>query len=204
MKFLMSLFVFLLLPVAIASEQGTIFLHQIDETENTVTYILEAQEIKPELIGVSLTLLLPEELIFKKHEAGTFFEEEVTDVTYLIAPKSNDPQTLVIGIVTLGQSTSQGNGIIVKLVFEKSTAWAKQIPQITEAKASGIIDDRRVDYDQILWQTESILPTTGPFSLRIILIVSALTPLVVLLYKFFFHHNFQRKTREKTIIRVSL
>ncbi len=191
--FLLFILTTFLCSPAFASEQGTILLHKISETDTEVTYALEAREIKPELIGISTTLLLPEELTFKNYQAGTFFEEEADEVTYLIAPKSNNDRDLVIGIVTLGESSALGNGPIVTLIFSKLFSEISRTPQIIEAKASGVVAGKRVDYDEILWQTENTLPMTGPFSMIYIFILSAFTAFLAFFYKVSFTTSFTKR-----------
>lgn len=198
MKSLFFFSCYLLLTSTInAADQGTILLHKTNETDTEVVYALEAVAIKPELIGISTTLLLPEELSFKNYQAGIFFEEEADEVTYLISPKKNNPHELIIGIATLGQSTAQGSGSIVNLTFGKHTITSHTTPQIVDAVASGMNDGNRVNYDEILWKTENALPITGPFPLIRIFIVSTFISCIGIFYKISLYNNFSKRQEER-------
>lgn len=184
MKKLLLIFGFFLIPI-VSANQGTIFLHKTNETDNEVVFVLEAKDIQSDLIGISANLLLPDGISFKDYGEGNFFEEEAEEVTYLIAPKSNKPNELMIGIVTLGESEARGNGTIVYLTLSKASPTTTTIPQIIEAKVSGVVDQKRIDYEDVLWQVDATLPQTGPTVWHYFIIITGFPLLLRVLGRIF-------------------
>ncbi|OGC82467.1 MAG: hypothetical protein A2V81_00180 [Candidatus Abawacabacteria bacterium RBG_16_42_10] len=182
-----------------------IILQKTDENDVTVVYELKAGDIQHDLIGISATLLLPDEVTFKDFVPGEYFEEETSEATYLIAPKSSDPTKLLVGIASLGESKSQGSGTIVTLHFTKTSPETSSSIQIYESSASGSVEGQRVDYNDILWHTEVVLPTTGPLEIYGIFFISFCAAIFLFLfYKKLFHNNLPKKTRGNIITRLSL
>ncbi|MBI4835885.1 MAG: hypothetical protein HY817_01355 [Candidatus Abawacabacteria bacterium] len=156
---LLTLLVFLIsLPAGAAPTQGTITLQPLSSDNlSEIKYTLEAKTISHALLGISATINLPDQLQFSHFEKGQFFERNSNNVTYLIAPKDNNPNKLLLGIATLGESKTTGSATIVTLYFKKLGA-SSGITQITDTVASGLEQGKRIDYSDIAW-------SIAPFSL---------------------------------------
>lgn len=142
--------------------QNIITLHHSSETATEITMVLDAQNMTKPLIGISTTLRIPNNLTYQSYDHGQFFEQGRTQVTYLIAPKKNDPHTLVIGIASLGKPISTANGTLVTFHFSKqNTSKSTTTFALENTIVSGIQNQKRIDYPDIIWAVDSSLAKTG-------------------------------------------
>ncbi len=141
--------------------------------ENGVDVSFIATNIAKPLIGISTTLHIPSSLTYQKYDVGNFFEQSQNQTTYLISPKKTDPTTIIIGIASLGKATPAKNGTIVTLHFLNSSLEHKPIQLTLDHNiASGITNEKRVNYADIIWTNNTELSQTGPNILLVLTLTS--------------------------------
>lgn len=176
---------YLFLLFTLSSAQGAqeeISLHLHSESSGVLRYTLEAKNITHPLIGIGTTMVLPSGMQFVRFEKGVFFEQGKNDqVTYLIAPKNNNPQQIILGIASLGEKMSKGNGVIATLYFKTTKKSSPSAIKLEHTVASGIENGRRVDYPNIVWQISATqLPSSGTsLFLPFIMLTAALVSYVL-------------------------
>ncbi len=173
----------------LAASGESIHLSVKEETATSLSLILQSNTINKPLIGISTLLHLPEGISYQSYDPGQFFEQANNQVTYLIAPKKNAPQTLVIGIASLGKAVQNSQGTIVTLHFRKQ-AGASSIKNLALADsiASGSDSQKRVDYKDIVWTVDRSLATTGS-ELLLVILISFFISLSVIVAKKLFQKN---------------
>lgn len=149
-------------PSIEASESAIRLERQSGGTE--LKYSLIAEHVTHPLIGVGATIVLPAGLEFLRFEKGNFFEQNNNDqVTYLISPKSNNPQQIILGIATLGKGQSSGDGTIATIYLKASKERSYTSIKFENTVASGIEGGKRMNYEDIHWNSvDEILARTGP------------------------------------------
>ncbi len=172
-------------PTSAASGES-IHLSVKEETATSLSLILQSNTINKPLIGISTLLHLPEGISYQSYDPGQFFEQANNQVTYLIAPKKNDPQTLVIGIASLGKAVPNSQGTIVTLHFQKQTSFSSiKTLALADSIASGTNNQKRVDYKDIVWTTDISLASTGSKLLLVVLISFFISLSVIVAKKLF-------------------
>ncbi len=187
---------------ALAATGESIHLSLKEDTATSLSIVLQSNNISKPLIGISTLMHLPQGLTYKSYEPGQFFEQTNNQVTYLIAPKKNDPQTLVIGIASLGKAVQNSQGAIVTLHFQKQTNFASiKTLALADSVASGTNNQKRVDYKDIVWTTDISLAATGS-ELLLVILISLLISLSVIVAKKLFQKNtnlpWSNKVRSKS------
>lgn len=161
----------------------SIHLSITENTSNALTLALQSNQISKPLIGISTLLHLPQGVSYRSYDPGQFFKQANNQVTYLIAPKRNDPQTLVIGIASLGKAVQNSHGTIVTLHFQKQTNFSSlKTLALADSVASGSNNQKRVDYKDIVWTLDTSLASTGS-ELLVVVLISLLISLSVILGK---------------------
>lgn len=174
---------FLTSPTTYAATPG-IHLQIVEESPTTLTLRLEARAINRPLIGISTGLHLPSNVKYINHTPGQFFESTKQQVTYIISPKKNDPQTVILGIASLGKTSTAEAGTIVTLHFQKTN------PNVSVANfilansvVSGVDNNQRINYADILWSIDQTLTPVGP-SLMIAITLTLLLTSIVFVSKY--------------------
>jgi len=183
--FIIALLMQSLLVSADVSQSEINIVLQSSNNANELKYALIANNITQPLIGIGATVVLPTGMEFVRFEKGNFFEQNSNDqVTYLISPKSNNPQQVILGVASLGKNQSHGHGVIAIIYLKNFTRGASQAIKLESTVASGIENGKRVNYQEITWHISAEkLPNTGPSLEIVFLVVCFLITGIVLGYK---------------------
>lgn len=181
--FALATFILIYAPASEATSEG-IHLRVAENSPTKLSLILEGSSISKALIGISATLHLPKGINYQSYTPGQFFEKNNDQVTYLISPKKNDAQTIIIGIASLGKTSRASSGSLVTLHFQKTTATISlQDLKLEKSVASGIENEQRIDFTEIPWSIHYGLTEAGQ-PLQLALLFTLLTSLIMIALKF--------------------
>ncbi len=169
-------------PISQADSEG-IHLRVIENSSTKLSLSLEGTSISRPLIGISATLHIPKGISYQSHTPGQFFEGINDQITYLISPKKSDPQTIVIGIASLGKTSKATSGSMVTLHFQKTSSTISLADlKLEKSVASGIENEQRIDYPTIPWSIDYELTAAGQ-PLQLALLFTLLISLTLLAIK---------------------
>lgn len=181
--------------------QDSIHLSIKEDTSTSLSLVLQSGSITKPLIGISTVIHLPQGITYVSYDPGQFFEQANNQVTYLIAPKKNDRQTLMIGIASLGKPVESSQGTIVTLHFQKNTSFTSiKSLALADSIASGTNNQKRVDYKEIVWTTDISLASTGS-ELLVVVLISLLISLSVIVAKKLFQKGLKLPWANEVIIK---
>lgn len=156
-----------------------IHLQVTEDSPTKLSLTLEARAISKPLIGISTVLHLPSNVKYINHTPGQFFESTKQQVSYIISPKKNDPQTIVLGIASLGKTSTAEAGTIVTLHFQKTSPNVSLTNFIlANSIASGVDNNQRINYPDILWSIDQTLTPVGTSLVTAIILTLLLTSIV--------------------------
>lgn len=163
------------------ADTATVHLKVAEDANTALSLSLEAEAINQPLIGISTTLHLPRNVTYTNYTPGQFFESAQQQVTYIISPKKNDPHTLVVGIASLGKTSNAKTGTIVTLHFQKTESNVSLSDfTLEKSVASGVENNQRINYTNILWSIDQTLTPVGPsLLLAISLTLLLVSPIAV-------------------------